>query len=152
MVATVRGVDIFDTTKMTETTCTVTPATGVGAAVWQSADIVRGVTKSDNTTWQGWYSQTYTGADPASTLVYTGEVPAAASVTTTASAEKSFTFGWIIATASDGAHHTATLDITQADESGVHAVATVDGVAVTLYLPLQGTPASEFTSKSTPTL
>jgi hypothetical protein len=107
--------------------------------------VVRGVEKNAtlNVTWQGWYSQTYIGACPASTVVYDGVIPAANGAND-GRASGSFTFGWLITT-SDGttkeADTAASMKITNANSSAVEAVVTVNGAAQTLYLPLDQ-PAS----------
>merc|ERR1711924_375203 len=57
----------------------VIPATGANVQGLQST-LVRGQNKTTNQSWQGWYSQTYSGADPAPTLVYDWQLEAGNSV------------------------------------------------------------------------
>ena len=52
------------------------PATGPLVTPWASAAVVRGRNASATQVWQGWYSQDYDDAWPASTLVYDVAAPA----------------------------------------------------------------------------
>mmetsp|Transcript_1362 Transcript_1362/g.4443 ORF Transcript_1362/g.4443 Transcript_1362/m.4443 type:complete len:757 (-) Transcript_1362:115-2385(-) len=139
-IATIRGVDIRDTTRQTSATCAIIPATGPAAATFASAKVVRGVQKGANTTWQGWYSQTYTGAWPASTVVYDGAVPASLA-TSRQESEGSYTFGWLITTASSPSLPQASIQLLRASNASVDATVMVDGETYSLHLPFEQ-PAS----------
>lgn len=165
LVTQVHGVDIEDTTRHGPGSCAVIPATGAAAARFGQASVVRGVVQNatTNTSWQGWYSQTYMGACPASTSVYTGVVPPAGSPTSPrrfsdgrgsgndggnlALGAGSFTFGWLITTSGTQGvpAEIGSMEIVAADAAGVQAVITVGGEARTLKLPFEA-PASSASS------
>ena len=105
----------------------IIPASGAAAAVWDGAEVVRGVMKGvgNATQYQGWYSQAYDDAWPAPTLVYRASGVRDGAV-----------FAWLVVPQGARGACADAAEVVSVGAAGVVVRATVAGVAHTVTVPM----------------
>ena len=126
-VATIRGVDLA-TQVASDVHVALIPATG--AQSWNSSKIVKGQRAgvAGATEDQGWFSEHYSDATPASTLVYDAQM---------SSSSKRAVFAWLLVVSPTGRPAAASCVVTDVGAEEVSATVTVAGKAQKVTVPFE---------------
>ena len=126
-VATIRGVDLA-TQVASDVHVALIPATG--AQSWNSSKIVKGQRAgvAGATEDQGWFSEHYSDATPASTLVYDAQM---------SSSSKRAAFAWLLVVSPTGRPAAASCVVTDVGAEEVSATVTVAGKAQKVTVPFE---------------